>query len=216
MERHILVVLAHPDDEAYGVSGLIAINRNQGVPVTYACATLGEMGRNMGNPLVANRETMPALRLEELKNACAAVGLEDLRLLGYRDKTVEFEDINEVADRVGEIIAETNPSLIVTFDSKHAVHPDHNAIGAATLLAVSRIPEADRPTVYLKAFSKTCREEMGDPDVVIDISSVLDQKIASLRAHVSQTSDLMSEANVKQNPSILTMLAKEEYWTYRG
>lgn len=215
MERHILVVLAHPDDEAFGVCGLIAMQREQGIPVTYACATLGEMGRNMGMPLIANRETMPALRLVELKNACAAVGLEDLRLLGYRDKTVEFEDIEEVADRIGAIIADTNPSLVVTFDSKHAVHPDHNAIGAATILAVSRMPEAERPTLYLKAFSKTCREEMGDPDVVIDVSSVLDKKIAALKAHESQTAVMMGEADAKQNPAIMNMLANEEYWTYK-
>ena len=216
MERHILLVLAHPDDEAFGVSGFIALNREQGVPVTYACATLGEMGRNMGMPMIANRETMPALRLQELKDACAAVGLEDLRLLGYRDKTVEFEDINEVADRVGEIIAETNPSLIITFDSKHAVHPDHNAIGAATLLAVSRIPEDKRPTVYLKAFSKNCRKEMGDPDVIIDVTSVLNKKIAALKAHASQTSNVIKEAEAKQDPTVLKMLGNEEYWTYKG
>jgi len=215
MERHILVVLAHPDDEAFGVSGFIALNRAQGVPVTYACATLGEMGRNMGMPMIANRETMPLLRLEELKNACAAVDLEDLRLLGYRDKTVEFENREEIADRIGEIIKDTNPSLIITFDSKHAVHPDHNAIGAATLLAVSRMPEAERPTVYLKAFSRTCREEMGNPDVVIDVSSVLDKKLNALKAHASQTATIIKEAEINKNPSVLSMLTKEEYWTHR-
>lgn len=216
MERSILVVLAHPDDEAFGVSGLIALNRKQGVPVTYACATLGEMGRNMGMPMIANRESLPALRLEELKAACAAVGLEDLRLLGYRDKTVEFEDREEIADRVGEIIKEVNPSLIITFDAKHAVHPDHNAIGAATLLAVSRIPEAERPKVYLKAFSKTCREEMGDPDVVIDVTEVLDQKIQTLKAHASQTANVVREAEENPNPKVIQMLSFEEYWTYKG
>ncbi|MCR8644633.1 bacillithiol biosynthesis deacetylase BshB2 [Paenibacillus sp. N1-5-1-14] len=215
MERHILVVLAHPDDEAFGVSGFIALNTAQGVPVTYVCATLGEMGRNMGNPMIANRETMPALRLEELNEACAAIDLQDLRLLGYRDKTVEFESREEIADRIGQIIEETNPSLIVTFDSKHAVHPDHNAIGAATLLAVSRIPEEKRPTVYLKAFSKNCREEMGNPDIEIDVSAVLDKKLNSLRAHASQTASMIREAEVDRNPGVLAYLSKEVYWTYR-
>ena len=53
-ERHVLIVLPHPDDEAFGISGTITAYRKMGVPVTYACLTLGEMGRNLGNPQFAN------------------------------------------------------------------------------------------------------------------------------------------------------------------
>lgn len=49
-ERQVLVIFPHPDDEAFGVSGTIATYTKMSVPVTYACLTLGEMGRNLGNP----------------------------------------------------------------------------------------------------------------------------------------------------------------------
>lgn len=65
MKKHLLVILPHPDDESFGVAGLIALNRKEDIPVTYACLTLGEMGRNMGDPLFANRETLPLLRKQE-------------------------------------------------------------------------------------------------------------------------------------------------------
>lgn len=42
-ERHVLVVYPHPDDEAFSVAGVVRMHRNMGVPVTYACLTLGEM-----------------------------------------------------------------------------------------------------------------------------------------------------------------------------
>lgn len=61
-ERQVLVIFPHPDDEAFGVSGTIATHIQNGTPVTYACLTLGEMGRNMGNPPFANRETLPDIR----------------------------------------------------------------------------------------------------------------------------------------------------------
>ena len=48
MERHVLVVFPHPDDEAFAAGGTIRLLTDQGVPVTYACGTLGQMGRNMG------------------------------------------------------------------------------------------------------------------------------------------------------------------------
>lgn len=47
--QHLLVVLPHPDDEAFGVAGTILSHKEAGHDVTYICLTLGEMGRNMGN-----------------------------------------------------------------------------------------------------------------------------------------------------------------------
>nr|WGE05643.1 bacillithiol biosynthesis deacetylase BshB2 [Bacillus subtilis] len=115
MKEHVLVILPHPDDESYGVAGLIALNRKKDIPVTYACATLGEMGRNMGDPFFANRETLPLLRKQELINACKEMDINDLRMLGLRDKTLEFEDDEYLADIMEEIIDDVKPSLIVTF-----------------------------------------------------------------------------------------------------
>src|SRR5690625_6828817 len=91
MEKHVVVIYAHPDDESFGAAGTIIKFRNKGVPVTYLCGTLGEMGRNMGSPIFANRETLPYIRKEELKEACKYLDI-DLHLLGYRDKTIEYEE----------------------------------------------------------------------------------------------------------------------------
>ena len=49
-ERHVLIVFPHPDDESYCVAGTILAYAQRNVPLTYACLTLGEMGRAMGNP----------------------------------------------------------------------------------------------------------------------------------------------------------------------
>lgn len=57
-ESHVLVVMAHPDDETFAVGGTIALYTQAGVPVTYACATGGEMGRRMGKPAFTNREQL--------------------------------------------------------------------------------------------------------------------------------------------------------------
>ena len=130
MERHVLVVFPHPDDEAYAAGGTIRLLTDQGVPVTYACGTLGQMGRNMGKNVFANRETIPHIRKKELKDACEAMGIKDLRMLGFHDKTLEFEDVDFVADKIEAIIQEVNPSRIITFYPEHGVHPDHNAFYA--------------------------------------------------------------------------------------
>ena len=138
-EQHVLVVFPHPDDEAFGVSGTIAAHVENGTPVTYACLTLGEMGRNMGDPPFANRESLPLIRKKELQNAAKAMGIQDLRMLGYRDKTIEFEDEEKLIQDITSIINEVNPSLIISFYPGYAVHPDHDACGAAVVKAVERM-----------------------------------------------------------------------------
>ncbi|ATA58878.1 bacillithiol biosynthesis deacetylase BshB2 [Geobacillus sp. FSL K6-0789] len=212
-ERHVLVVFPHPDDEAFGVSGTIAQHVQSGTPVTYACLTLGEMGRNMGVPPFANRETLPLIRKQELEEACRVLGIRDLRLLGYRDKTVEFEDENELADRIAAIVAETNPSLVITFYPGYSVHPDHDACGAAVISALTRWPKEERPTVHCVAFAKNCEQDLGQPDVIRDVSTVIETKLAAIRAHRSQTEGLMQAASKRGDA--LAWLKTERFWTYR-
>ena len=212
-ERHVLVVFPHPDDEAFGVSGTIAQHVQSGTPVTYACLTLGEMGRNMGVPPFANRETLPLIRKQELEEACRVLGIRDLRLLGYRDKTVEFEDENELADRIAAIVAETNPSLVITFYPGYSVHPDHDACGAAVISALTRWPKEERPTVHCVAFAKNCEQDLGQPDVIRDVSTVIETKLAAIRAHRSQTEGLMQAASKRGDA--LAWLTTERFWTYR-
>lgn len=212
-ERHVLVVFPHPDDEAFGVSGTIVQHVQSGTPVTYACLTLGEMGRNMGVPPFANRETLPLIRKQELEEACRVLGIRDLRLLGYRDKTVEFEDENELADRIAAIVAETNPSLVITFYPGYSVHPDHDACGAAVISALTRWPKEERPTVHCVAFAKNCEQDLGQPDVIRDVSTVIETKLAAIRAHRSQTEGLMQAASKRGDA--LAWLKTERFWTYR-
>ncbi|MFC5558887.1 bacillithiol biosynthesis deacetylase BshB2 [Ureibacillus thermophilus] len=194
-QRHILMVFPHPDDEAFSSAGLIRLYRNMGVPVTYACLTLGEMGRNLGNPPFATRESLPEIRRKELLKACEAMGIEDLRMMGFRDKTVEFEDDEKMVKLVQDLIDEVNPSLIITFYPNYSVHPDHEATARAVVEAVRRMPKEKRPVVYGVAFANNTVAEIGEPDVVIDISSVKEDKLKTLLAHNSQTAWMIEENN---------------------
>jgi N-acetylglucosamine malate deacetylase 2 len=218
MERHILIVFPHPDDEAFGTAGFIAKQTKEGVPVTYACATLGEMGRNMGKPFFANRETLPSIRKKELQDACQVMGIQDLRMLGFRDKTLEFEEEGKLSSTIEEIIKEINPSLVITFYPGHGVHPDHDATGAAVIEAISRIPSEHRPTVYCKGITKNVNEVLGEPDVVMDVSDVLDIKIAAMEAHRSQTEGLLSrmkENLISADSEVMGWLKREAFWIYK-
>lgn len=218
MERHVLVVFPHPDDETFGCGGTIAQFTASGVPVTYVCGTLGQMGRNMGKPVFVTRESLPRIREEELEEACRALGIRRLIKLGLFDKTVEFEDPARLADRIEESIREVRPSLVLTHYPGYAVHPDHNALGKVTVRAIARLTHNERPTVYLHGFP---HKDIGPQDIVIDISAVADMKLAATRAHRSQSESMLKRienerlkegtmANMARN-----FLLRESFWTHR-
>ncbi|KPV44770.1 bacillithiol biosynthesis deacetylase BshB2 [Alicyclobacillus ferrooxydans] len=218
MERHVLVVYPHPDDESFGKAGTLALYTAAGTPVTLICGTLGQMGRNMGKPFFANRETLPVLREQELRDACDVLGIRDLRLLRLRDKTLEFEDPEVLADHVEKVIREVNPSLVMTFYPKHGVHPDHNALAEATVRAVARLPKDERPIVYGSPVTQNAREVLGPPDVVNDVSSVLDTKMGAIRAHKSQSQAMLEgvQKRMESDPEFKEQYSKfmtqEAFW----
>jgi len=212
-ERHILVVLPHPDDET-GSSGTLAMHIGQGTPVTYLCLTLGEMGRNMGVPPFANRTTLPAIRKQELEQSCAYIGIADLRLGGLHDKTIEFEDRDALIRQIADVIEEVRPSLIITFYPGYSVHPDHDACGAAVVGAVKRMAEDARPVVYCIAFANGCEEALGEPDVINDVSAYLEVKLSSLQAHRSQFHH-MSGVLLLEDEKLRSRWSKERFWIYR-
>lgn len=215
MER-ILVVLPHPDDECFGLSGTLASHIHDGAVVTYACLTLGQMARNMGNPPFANRVTLPEIRRRELEQSCNAIGIQDLRPLGFHDKMIEFEDQELLDGRIRDVIEEVKPQIIYTFYPGFAVHPDHDATGAAVVRIVGGMPENERPVVRAMAFAAGHEDSIGKPDVHVDVKKFIDHKLASIQSHGSQ---FHMHAAFSSHPGEKSQVAKqlgtERFWTYR-
>lgn len=215
VEGPLLVVLAHPDDESFACGGTMALHAARGVPVTYVCATRGEMGRNMGNPPIATRESLREIRERELEAACAALGVRDIRFLGVWDKTVEFVDREWLAGRVHEVLVELAPARVITFHPRWGGHPDHNAIGDATVRAVQRLAPERRPRVWCPIVP-VAEGDPGLPVETVDIRSVSEIKLAALRAHRSQTANW--EVRWSKDPEMRErfekMKSEERFWVY--
>ncbi|QSO48947.1 bacillithiol biosynthesis deacetylase BshB2 [Alicyclobacillus mengziensis] len=221
MERHVLVLFPHPDDETLAVGGTIAFHAKAGSPVTYACFTLGQMGRNMGKPFFANRESLPTIREQELREACNALGITDLRMLGFRDKTLEFEDPELLIRIITDLIKELNPSLVITYYPGYCVHPDHEAVARATVEAIRRLQPADRPKLYCQAFSRDHFEALGERDIIVDTRGVWEERYLAIKAHKSQTALRVAEieAGLKGDPEerdrVIEGLSQEGLYSYR-
>lgn len=201
--RHIVAVLAHPDDETFICGGTLARYSKEGARITVISATKGEMGRRMGNPPFITRESMPNVREWELREACRQLGAEEPIFLGIRDKTVEFVDLAILLERVTALLRNLQPDVVLTFHERYGGHPDHCAIGKAATQAVpltadpayeaeGTAPLPVAPLLYFISFGEAMRQPerygLTSSDIVrIDVSGFLQEKLLAFRAHRTQT-----------------------------
>ena len=200
--RRLLVVVAHPDDEAFGCGSLLAHASAHGVASTVVCATRGELGE----PSPASglsRQELPAAREAELREACRLLGVERVELLDYVDSGVDGEpapgslaaaDPHELSRRVARLVDDVRPDVVVTLDASDG-HRDHAAMRDATLAALDLA--AHRPgSTYLFCLARSLMteftgvESLGTPDAelttVVDVADLLDLRWRAIRAHSSQ------------------------------
>ncbi|SDJ61015.1 bacillithiol biosynthesis deacetylase BshB2 [Salimicrobium halophilum] len=207
--KRVIVIFPHPDDETFGAGGTLASLVDAGSKVTYWCGTLGEMGRNMGNPVFANRETLSTYRKKELDEAAGVLGI-DVVHLGYRDKTIEFEVLEEMVTHLRTKLEEAKPDLVITHFPGYAVHPDHDALGRAAVEAVKEMKEEERPDVWMHAISNETSEDLGAPAILKDISDYWDTKWKAIRTHLSQADGMVDLINREDQ---LERLKTERFYT---
>ncbi len=176
MTKTILAVLAHPDDETFGLGGTLALYARKGYKTYYVCATRGEAG-TVDEEYMRGFSSTAEMRTDELMRAAKHLGLTDVFFLNYRDSGMPGTEenkhpdaqinhpIDEVAGRVVGYIRELKPEVVITFDPIGGYkHPDHIHIHKATKLAFENAddasfhPEAGLPfkprALYYQVFSR--------------------------------------------------------------
>jgi N-acetyl-1-D-myo-inositol-2-amino-2-deoxy-alpha-D-glucopyranoside deacetylase len=174
----VLLVHAHPDDEAFGTGGLIARSVAEGRRVDLVTCTGGEEGE-IHDPTLDHEEAQPRLReirLAELECALDALrgdgaGTLELHLLGYRDSGMMGTesnarpdvfwnaDLDEATGLLVAIVRRTRPAVMVSYDANgNYGHPDHinaHRIAVAAWDAAAdadRYPEAGPPHAVAKLY----------------------------------------------------------------
>jgi N-acetyl-1-D-myo-inositol-2-amino-2-deoxy-alpha-D-glucopyranoside deacetylase len=204
----LLVTVAHPDDETFGLGSVLAHATGHGVEARVICATRGELGE----PAIDIGSTpLAEVREGELRAAASILGVTDVELLDYRDSGVDGDpepgslvaaDTHDVAAVLAARIDALQPDVVITADGSDG-HRDHVAIRDATLAGL-RIAGWRPARTYLWCLPRSLLtafapfSEMGTPDdaitTVVDATSYIPLRWQAMRAHASQTPpyDLMS------------------------
>ncbi len=136
MKCTLLAVLAHPDDESFGLGGTLARYAREGVDVHIAIATDGVAG-SVAQGYEDTLAELVEVRTRELSAAVAVLG-GTVHMLGYRDSGYIGDPANEHPQafinidpriptaKVTALIRELRPQVVLTHDETGGYfHPDH-------------------------------------------------------------------------------------------
>ena len=190
-----MMISAHPDDPDFSAAGTLARLAAAGTRVRIVICTDGSEGGE--DPSVPDAE-LTKRRYAEQCAASAELGIDDVVFLGHPDGRLEHTV--EFRGEVAREIRRHRPDLVLTHVPTinldmpiGGYHPDHLAVGQATLASV--YPAARNPRAYRELLAEGLEawkvKEVWIPmwtmgNFFVDISGHIDRKIAALRRHESQ------------------------------
>lgn len=148
----LLLVHAHPDDEAISTGGAMLKASADGHRVVLVTATRGEVGEIYNMDESTTRPRLGEVRTKELENASRVLGVDRGEILGYRDsgmvRTADNEDprsfhqapLQEAAAKLIAILREEKPEVVVTYAEDGIYgHPDHIKAHEVTIAALDAL-----------------------------------------------------------------------------
>jgi N-acetylglucosamine malate deacetylase 2 len=188
--RRLLVVVAHPDDESFGLGALVDRFTACGIDVSVLCFTHGEASTFGGQT-----GDLARVRAAELRIAAGVLGVGRVELLDYPDGHLGGIGVDQLAGRVRAMIAEVRPSHLLVFDDTGITgHPDHRQATAAALVAARAsglpvlawvIPE--RVAILLNERHQTSFVGQPLPRVDARLSVSRTRQRLAIAAHASQS-----------------------------
>jgi bacillithiol biosynthesis deacetylase BshB1 len=183
MKLDILAIGVHPDDVELGCSGTLINEIKAGKKVGILDLTQGELG---------TRGTIDT-RYQEAANAAMIIGVNVRENLKMRDGFFRNDEEHQL--QLIRAVRKFQPAIVIG-NVLHDRHPDHGRAGqliadACFLAGLSRISTKDdrgreqerwRPSYVLHYIQDWYHE----PDLLIDISDVFEQRMKSVEAYSTQ------------------------------
>jgi N-acetylglucosamine malate deacetylase 1 len=180
----ILVIAAHPDDEALGCGGTVARHTDRGDTVDIVFVADGVTARPGGAPLLDRRRNA-ASKAARILNARAP------KFLDYPDNKLDSIPLLEITQTIESIAVEIGPTIVYTHHGSD-LNVDHRIVHQAVVTAFRPLPNSSLRGLF--AFETASSTEWSTaaigatfcPDRFIDIFSVMSRKTAALEAYADE------------------------------
>jgi LmbE family N-acetylglucosaminyl deacetylase len=168
--RRVLAIGPHPDDLECFAGGTLKLLAQNGSAVTMAVLSRGE--------LATRRANIAEIRTREAEQGAAILAGNLIQLSMPDGQIRPGPELDSVLD---DLWRRVEPEIVIAFDPKGPLpflnNPDHLALGAGVLDRV-RVGVARGERVYFYGTPQ--------PNVLVDVTEVMQEKTNSLRAHRSQ------------------------------
>ena len=180
----VLVVSAHPDDEAFGCGGTLLRHVKAGHPVHWVVVT---------RPWLPKWDDAYLERAaRQVAAAAAAYGVAGWRRLDFPAAALDTVPLAEVVDAISEVVREVQPTVVYTV-GPYDVNSDHDVVYRAVMIAlkplyapsVRRVLTFETPSSTDWAFAQPGRTFL--PQVYVDISDTLEEKIRICSLYETET-----------------------------
>jgi len=140
MKQKVLVLAAHPDDEMLGCGATLALHAARGDNCHILIMAEGLTSRGHQRDVEAHKEQLAQLRLTT-QQACAVIGVKDVRFAGFPDNRMDSVDLLDVVKTVEAVIEEIQPEIIYTHHYGD-LNIDHQITHQAVMTAARPLPNS--------------------------------------------------------------------------
>ncbi len=195
--KPVVAIFAHPDDEAFGAAGTLALLAKER-EVFLICVTDGSEGMNSSKKTRALAE----IRQEELLDSAKVLGIKQVFFLGFKDGSLSNNLYHKVAEKIQKILEKIKPEIVLTDELRGVSgHLDHIAVSFITTYVFKRLSFVSELWYYCVTEKRQQsvkdyfiywppgykKEEISK---VIDVSVVWEQKTEAMYQHESQRHDV--------------------------
>jgi len=192
MTERILVLVAHPDDETFGMGGTIARHVRSGEPVSIVAFADGVGSRGNNKEAIEERHGM-------FRRACKILGTEDVWPHQYADNQMDNLPLLQIVKHIEIHLARFKPTIVYT----HWIgdlNVDHQVMHRAVNVACRPLPGS--PIKRLMYFEVPCSTAWGEgfsPNYFVDINGTFSVK---MEACAQYTTELGEENHPRSLESI--------------
>ena len=185
----VLAVVAHPDDESFGLGAVLSTFAANGAQVTVVCFTHGE-----ASTVHEVEGNLASVRAAELTAAALELGIDAVHLKAYPDGALGSVDPALLVADVERVAETVNADGFIAFDPSGVTsHPDHQCATAVALIAAAHrqtdllgwtIPETTARLLTTEFGAEFVGHNDNQVDVRIDVDRA--RQIRAIACHPSQ------------------------------
>lgn len=183
-KKTILVVAAHPDDDAFGCAGTLLKLVSQKCKIFALYFTDGVSARQKQ----ANINQNIFDRKKNCEKAAKIIGIKKCSYYSYPDNQLDTVPLLEITQKIEQEILKIKPDIIFTH-FENDLNIDHQIINNAVKTATRPKPNFSVKEIFLfETLSSTewqfnSKKKIFAPNYFVDISKTLKKKIEAVKAY---------------------------------